>query len=415
MKARLVQWTAGWMVGALLLGAAGAQAQFSLLHEFAGGGSDGSRPEGSLTVSGSMLYGMTYYGGDAGAGTVFKMNTSGAGFSLLHEFAGGSNGRGPQNSLVLSSSTLYGMTTAGGDWNVGLLFSINTDGIGFTPLRSFGGQYGANPYGSLIVSDSILYGTTKDGGPDQYSVGTVFKMNTGGTGYQLLHKFDFRYPETDGREPYCTLMLSGSTLYGTTYNGGDNSRGTVFKVNTDGTGFTLLHEFAGGVNDGRYPRGSLTLSDTTLYGMTSYGGDNDFGTVFKMNTDGTGFQLLHEFAGGVNDGREPYYGDLTLFGSALYGMTYRGGNSDLGTVFQVNTDGTGFTLLHEFAGGVNDGANPCGSLTLSGSTLYGMTRNGGDTNDGTVFKYELPPIPEPSSLALAAAGSLALLARRRRI
>jgi len=195
--------------------------------------------------------------------------------------------------------------------------------------------------------------------------------------------------------------------------GGSMFSGTVFKMNTDGTGFTLLRKFAGGANDGREPRCTLTLSGTTLYGTTLFGGDGNRGTVFKMNTDGTGFTLLHEFAGGVNDGRNPY-GDLTLVGSMLYGMTYAGGDSNYGTLFALNVDGTGFELLHEFAGGVDDGRNPYGSLTLVGSTLYGMTGYGGDSDRGVVFSLNLVTVPEPVSLVFFGTGMAGVLGFVRR-
>ena len=180
-------------------------------------------------------------------------------------------------------------------------------------------------------------------------------------------------------------------------------------------GITLLHEFAGGANDGGNPYGSLTLDGSTLYGMTYYGGDSNGGAVFKMNADGTGFTLLHEFAGGVSDGRNPW-GSLMLNGSTLYGMTLGGGDSARGTVFQMNTDGTGFELLHEFAGGVDDGRNPYGSLTLNGSTLYGMTQYGGDSNYGTVFSLDIGVVPEPLSLLFFGTGIVGVVgfvARRR--
>jgi uncharacterized repeat protein (TIGR03803 family) len=81
-------------------------------------------------------------------------------------------------------------------------------------------------------------------------------------------------------------------------------------------------------------------------------------------------------------------------------------------VFNINTNGTGFSLLHEFAGGGSDGRDPYGDLTLSGSTLYGMTYYGGDSDSGTVFSYTLAPIPEPSTAALALGGLMVLLGRR---
>ena len=179
--------------------------------------------------------------------------------------------------------------------------------------------------------------------------------------------------------------MLGSTLYGTANGGGAFDVGTVFKVNTDGTGFALVHSFAGAPNGGREPYGSLIASGSTLYGTTRLGGASSAGTVFKVNTDGSGFALLHSFAAAAGNGRQPYC-RLVLSGSTLYGTTSLDGASTLGTVFKVNTDGTGFALLHTFAGGAADGNRPTGSLVLSGSTLYGMTLLGGASNVGTVFR-----------------------------
>jgi uncharacterized repeat protein (TIGR03803 family) len=143
-------------------------------------------------------------------------------------------------------------------------------------------------------------------------------------------------------------------------------------------------------------------------GRPADGGGVDYGTVFQINTNGNGFSLLSAF-GGAN-GNQPY-GALALSGSTLYGMTRLGGTSNLGIVYRMNLDGSGFTILHEFAGGGADGSNPYGELTLVSSTLYGMTFSGGDNNYGTIFTYT---IPEPSTLVLAGLGLLGLLACHRR-
>jgi uncharacterized repeat protein (TIGR03803 family) len=192
------------------------------------------------------------------------------------------------------------------------------------------------------------------------------------------------------------LTLSDTVLYGTTTSGGTLGNGMVFKLSTDGTGFTVLRNFAD--SDGRCPNTRLIMSSNVLYGTTYSGGSWDNGTVFKVNTDGTGFTVLKDFAGG-SDGAYPQAA-LALSGNVLYGTTHWGGNdSNYGTVFQLYTDGTGFTVLHNFTG--KDGANPYAGLTLAGNVLYGATVEGGDLGEGTVFKLDLsvPPLLTIQSLA----------------
>src|SRR6185503_18357923 len=175
-----------------------------------------------------------------------------------------------------------------------------------------------------------------------------------------------------------------STLYGTTPSGGSSNVGTVFKVNTDGSGYAVLKNFAGG-GDGANPYAGLTLSGSTLFGTTFGGGSFGFGygTVFQINTDGSGYTVLNSFEGASDDGASPQ-GDLTLSGSTLHGTTTYGGSSDNGTVFQVNTDGSGYAVLKNFTSG--DGAVPRAGVALSGSTLYGTTQTGGSSGFGTVFQ-----------------------------
>ena len=296
--------------------------------------------------------------------------------------------------LVLSGNTLYGTAVGGGTGN-GTVFALNTDGTGFTNLHSFtvtsGGSLpnirnadGANPYAELILSGNTLYGTTESGGA--LGNGTVFAVNTDGTGFTNLHGFTALNGE--GANPFAGLILSGNALYGTTQTGGTQGYGTIFAVNTDGTGFTNLHSFV--VKDGVGPFAGLILSGNRLYGTTSggiVGGvAHGNGTVFAVNTDGTSFTNLHSF--NVLNGANPY-GGLILLSNTLYGTTQSGGRPGYGTVFAINTDGTGFTNLHGF--NESDGWEPQGGLILSGNTLYGTTTYGGNTavgglnGDGTVF------------------------------
>jgi len=377
----------------LIIAAAGmissANAQFVSLHEFAGDYVDGRRPFGSLTLSGSTLYGMTERGGSNDHGVIFKINTDGSSYTILHKFVGGDDeGRKPSGSLTLFGSTLYGMTYGGGAGDDGVIFRMNTDGSSYTNLHKFvgGDDDGRNPSGSLTLSGSTLYGMTYGGGATD--VGVIFRMNTDGNSYTNLHAFVGA--TEDGRNPYGDLTLSESTLYGITFAGGSNDYGVIFRMNTDGSSYTNLHEFGGGSNDGLSSFGSLTLSGSTLYGMTMQGGSNNNGVIFRMNTDGSSYTNLHKFVGGADDGRNPF-GSLSLSDGVLAGMTFFGGNNDFGVIFIMNTDGGNYINLHDFAGGSGDGSWPLyGALAEVGSYYYGMTSSGGTNDYGVVFSQLVP-------------------------
>lgn len=409
-----------WAVAALVLaglclvvGERPARADaFNLLHSFSGGAGDGLSPQyGSLALSGTTLYGMTMMGGAGNQGVVFKMDTDGSGYANLHAFAGGAgDGSRPYASVTLDGGTLYGMTYQGGANAKGVIFKVNTDGTGYTNLHEFAGGAGdgALPRSSLTLDGTTLYGMTYNGGADDH--GVVFKMETNGTGYANLH--EFAGGAGDGKNAHGDLTVDGSTLYGTTRFGGASDGGVIFKMNTNGTGYTNLREFAGGAGDGLSAFGGLTLDGSTLYGMTSGGGASNRGVVFEVQDDGTGYANLHEFAGGAGDGWGPY-GSLTQDGATLYGMTFAGGASNEGVIFEMATDGTGYANLREFTATVDDGEAPGGSLVLDGTMLYGMTDMGGASDRGIVFCQSA--VPEPSTIVLALmAGAAGVGLRRRR-
>jgi uncharacterized repeat protein (TIGR03803 family) len=287
---------------------------------------------------------------------------------------------------------------------VGLAFeqSSRVTAQTFTTLHNFGPTLtqGAVPHAGLIISGNTLYGTAAGGGTS--SNGTVFKVNTDGTGFTNLYNFSagnelptVGYTNSDGANPHGRLILWGNILYGTTRTGGKAGVGTVFKVNTDGSGFTNLHSFTY-ASDGGYPNAGLILSGSTLYGTAFEGGSFGYGTVFKLDTAGTGFTTLHSFSAvsgnpATNSDGIFTYAGLVLADNTLYGTAVAGGGFGNGNVFAINTDGTGFTNLHSFTatsspGYTNsDGANPRAGLALSGNTLFGTTSAGGNFGGGSVF------------------------------
>jgi uncharacterized repeat protein (TIGR03803 family) len=398
---------------------------FTVLHSFtalaSGTNSDGVSPRGRLItdLSGNRLYGTAVGGGSSGYGTVFAVNTDGTGFTTLHSFNFFS-GSQPLAGLILSGNTLYGTAQGGGSPGFGTVFKVNTDGTGFTTLHNFSSNNnspytnsdGSYPYAGLVLSGNTLYGTASKGGSS--ANGTVFKVNTNGTGFTTLHSFtatfDPDYTNSDGRSPIARLILSGDTLYGTANQGGGAGRGTVFALNTDGTGFTTLHSFTpaqydpvsnpGSTNsDGVNPLAELILLGNTLYGTASHGGNFGDGTVFALNTNGTGFTALHSFAY-FSDGRVP--GGLILSGNTLYGTAANGGSLGEGTMFALSTDGTGFTTLHSFASDSAGGVP--GGLILSGNTLYGPAYLYGGSDEGTLFSLSFAPqltiIPSGANVVL---------------
>ena len=361
---------------------------FTVLHTF--NGNDGSEPLGTLTISNNTLYGTTwgydyYYSGEGyyyNDGTVFSVNTSGGNFTNVYNFnqSGINNyGNSPYGGVVLAGNTLYGTTWEGGVDGYGTVFSVNTDGTGFSTLHTFSyNNDGAYPYAGLIISGNTLYGTTWDGGVN-YG-GTVYSLNTNGTGFKTLHSFT---GGNDGDYPFGGLVLSGSTLYGTTEYGGplEMDYGIVFAISTNGGTITNLHSFAG-VSDGEYPECTLAISGNTLYGTARDGGSSGYGTAFSVSASGGSFTNLHSFKY-ATDGGYPVAG-LALSGNTLYGTAEEGGSNGYGTVFALNTDGTGFTNLHSFNYS-RDGGYPEGGVIIFGNTLYGTTEDGGTNGEGTVY------------------------------
>jgi len=331
-----------------------------------------------VTFSGDALYGTLRQGGTIGGGSIFKMNPDGTGYTVLKDCTS-SDGVWPGSGLVSSGGVLYGMTSSGGILNFGTVFKLKEDGTGYQMLKDFiANGEGAYPSGDLTCSDGVLYGTTSSGG--SLNIGTVFRLNTDGTGYSVLKSFGGS--PGDGAQPTTGLTLSGTVLYGTTTYGGSSNVGTVFRLNTDGTGYTVLKNFSFLGNDGYGPQGPLVISDKVIYGTTGGGGRLNYGTVFKVGTDGTGYKVLKDFFGS-SDGKSPF-GGLVLSGGMLFGSTWSGGKWGFGTVFKINTDGTGLTVLRHF--NEADGFYPYGILTLSGGVLYGTRSDGGLQKFGTVFR-----------------------------
>ena len=366
---------------------------------------DRSYPWAPVIVSGDTIYGTTSDAENGGYGGIFSVKTNGTGFTNLYTFTAtsgisetNSDGALPKSGLLPANGTLYGTTSSGGTKGLGTIFAIKIDGTGFTNLHTFMGypNDGATPFAGLISMGEFLYGTTSAGGSG--GGGTVFAMKTNGTGFTLLYSFS---GGSVGGTPYAEVLSVGDVLYGTTATAGIYGYGTIFAVSNNGTGFRVLHQFNVGPGDGNAARCALVLSSNILYGTTSGWDSSGYGTIFAINTNSTGFTNIYTF-NGTADGRHPWAG-LVLAGDTLYGTAEQGGALGRGTLFSIKRDGTAFSILHSFADSPQDGGDLKAVLTLTNNTLYGTTYNGGSSFMGTVFA--LPLTTTPPLLALGVSGT----------
>ena len=390
----------------------------TVLHDFAG--SDGSQPYGGLVSdSKGNLYGTTSAGGAHGAGTVFELVYQGGTKyreEVLYSFTGGSDGGFPTASLVFDNSlNLYGTTELGGTGNCsdsgcGVVFELLKQGSSYkeTVLYQFtGGSDGGLPIASVILDASDnLYSTTTCGGSGTCAsgaggAGVVFELLKQGSNYTETVLYQFT-GGSDGGLPIASVVRdSAGNLYGTTEFGGNedcggSGCGVVFElIKKD---YKVLYRFTG-LNDGGEPSAPVTLDKLgNLYGTTTCGGSSSCaggnGVVFELVKSGASYhhRVLHTFLG--SDGAEPTAGlAFDSQGRYLYGTTFKGGSSDLGTAFRITNSmsGSSLTLLHSFRGG-SDGAYPFASLGLgekggcTGRCWVGTTVLGGIPNSGTAFR-----------------------------
>jgi uncharacterized repeat protein (TIGR03803 family) len=283
-------------------------------------------------------------------------------------------------ALVLAVLGLLGSETAAA-FDVKHTFTEGTDG-------------GLPQSGVIVDRAGNFYGTTYWGGntvncpyPSPLTCGTIFKVSSKGV-ETVLYAFCQTQNCPDGYWPSGGLIEDGAgNLYGMTSRGGANNGGTVFKLTPNGTE-TVIYSFCQTQNclDGYAPSGGLIMDSAGNFYGTAGGGANGAGTVFKL-TPGGMITVLYSFGGG-SDGDVPL-GSLIADGAGnLYGTTLYGGNptncpagefypAGCGTVFKLAPNGTE-TVLYAFGGGT-DGAEPnAGLVADSAGNLYGTTQYGGD-------------------------------------
>jgi len=340
-------------------------------------GTEGSWLGGLIEGPSGLLYGVGTYGGLYGGGTVFSIQRSGAGFAILQHLNSPETGAAPSGRLMHGSNgRIYGITRSGGRNGHGTIFSLNPNGFGFTVLLHFDSLTGVSAGGLTEGPDGRIYGIASNGGGE-----ALYRINLDGTGFTTLHSTDWMR----GLNTPLTFGTDGS-LYGAAMFGGYyESSGGIYKLNPDGTGFTVIKHLSRGADlsqDGGVPAAGLVQGPTgELYGTAAKGGHFGGGTVFKVQPSGADFTVLKHFESG-DSGAPPMGGVVFRPPGMLYGVTQGGGTHGDGVIYSLNTDGTGFRILHSFEY-ASSGRYPSGTL-LEGSdgALYGTTLQGGSSNPG---------------------------------
>lgn len=338
-------------------------------------GSNGATPKGDLLLGpDGQLYGTTEAGGASGKGTVFRVTTGGT-LTTLASFSG-ANGSGPIGGVALGADgNFYGTTKAGGTSDKGTVFTLTSGGT-LTSLASFNGTNGSGAAGRLVAdANGLFYGVCRSGGDS--NKGTVFTVTTGGT-IARLATFD----GTNGAEPLSTLTPDGSgNFLGSTWGNFVNNS-TLFRITPAGTLTTLADM---GMMS---PAGELTLAgDGNYYGTTYSGGDNSSGGIFRLTPAGV-YSNVGSFttangsgpAGGVTIGS-----DGQIYGITSSGGRIPGGSNALNGVFFRTTLQGAITPLTIFSDSI--GRVPLAGLAIgSDGNFYGSASAGGGNAYGSFFR-----------------------------
>jgi uncharacterized repeat protein (TIGR03803 family) len=354
------------------------KAGYKSVYDFKSG--SGASPNGALmeTTMGTF-YGLTYNGGKGGDGVLFKVDTLGN-YKDLIDFAYGANGTYPSGSLVYMGGQLYGLTYAGGKNNGGVLFSFDPLAKTYAKLIDLDTIKGLNPGGSLIEgSNGYLWGFSTYGGA--HKSGTLFEFDPVGKGFTVMHSFN---DTLDGSPQYCNLVNIASMYYGTTETGGDSASGVIYSYDYLSATYKDMYSFK--YTTGYNPYGTIINVKNKLYGMTSSGGTQNYGVIYSFDTAGTTYTVLHNFD---NTGGSSPQGNLVFASNKkFYGLTMSGGANGNGVLFNMDTNGTIYTDLHDFTN--TEGSGPYGSLMQASNTkLYGLTYGGASFGGGSLFESDL--------------------------
>lgn len=389
----------------------------------------------SHSTTRAQLWGMTEKGGVDGAGTIFRLSSTGGSPTTTYSFQAENPGARPSHTQMIEGpdGIFYGVTSGGGSHNLGVLFSFDPATGEYSRRVDFTGmQTGANPYGYLIVAaNGKIYGTTERGGANnvgglfEYDIirnrltlkwsfvgiqgnvaaslgvvegndgklygmtyydgtankGMIYRLDPGTGVFLIIYNFS---NDADGKHPSGRLFRNADgTFYGTTESGGANGAGVIFHYDPVSNVYTKKFDFL--ASAGAYPRGFFTAHPNgMLYGVTQSGGSS-VGVLFEYDTASGSFSKKADFT--FMTGQRPNGALALATNGKLYGLTSEGGDDNLGTLVEFDPATSAFVKKVDFDG--LNGSTPYGSLAVgSDGMLYGMTSGGGAADSGTIFQFD---------------------------
>ena len=389
--AGLIQATNGLLYGTTLLGGEydkGVLFQFDFntmtflkLLDFDGIDNGGSPNKAMIELSSGVLLGIAG-GGLYDSGILFEFDMVTNVLTKKYDFDGVSIGQ-PRFITEGLNNNIYG-TALGGDYDYGVIFEYNPILNTLVKNVDLDGTFGRFPVYLLEVSENIFYGNTAVSpiGGSTYDSDIIYEYNS--LTQTCVSKFELNFFEGYGSDISGPMMLDGNWLYSMGSSGGIQHGGAFFKYNYITNSYKELIDF-NSQNVGETPKGNLIItSENNLYGLNSNGGDNDFGTLIQVYPNSKFVQKLIDFDGAIK-GAVPCGSLLESSNGKLYGLTSEGGVSNKGVLFEYDLNTNVYSKHFNFS--ALNGEIPLGSLVEVNSILYGMTSTGGANSLGVLFKF----------------------------
>ncbi|MBX3165085.1 MAG: hypothetical protein KF900_11455 [Bacteroidetes bacterium] len=248
----------------------------------------------------------------------------------------------------------------------------------FTVLKHFTAATDGALGREIIQSGTTIYGTSFNGGSE--NVGTLFSFDIIGNVFTVLKHFTTaEYGMFGSNKPI--IKDSGTIIYVATSISSSGSTGRLFSFDTNGNVYTVLYSFSlltGGAQKQIIKIGNI------IYGVTQSGGTTSGGVLFSFNLTTTTHTTLKNFTAATDGSNFKIF--VHTGGTMFYGITQAGGSNNVGTLFSFDISGNVFTVLRHFTA-ATDGSGG-GPIIYAGGILYGATSTGGSNNVGTLFSYQ---------------------------